>query len=331
MGANWDRVAASDGWKAPMQTFAGSAAHFQFLKAASSDAVRPVVSIGNFDGVHKGHQDLLETLVRRAKENGAPSCVYTFEPPPRVVLAPKQHQSRIMAWTDKVRLIQEMGVDRLVVERFSRAFAQHPPSWFAEEVLGRRLGSIGFVVGYDLRFGRARAGTGDLLREVLPGVSVEQVPALKIGDDIVSSTRVRETVASGDVEEATRLLGRPHFVRGAVIPGDRRGREMGFPTANLLLETELVPANGVYAVQVVVDSGARQPAVANLGVRPTVDGKTFVVEIHLLDFSGDLYGRQITVQFISRIRAEMKFDGIDALGRQIHKDIEVARAVLDKR
>jgi riboflavin kinase/FMN adenylyltransferase len=305
------------------EVFAGSAAY-------PKPTPGPVLSIGNFDGVHRGHQYLLGKLVERARVLNVPACVYTFDPPPRVVLAPQQHQPRILSWPDKVRLLGEFGVDHVVVERFTKSFAQHPPTWFVDEVLSRRIGAREIVVGYDFRFGKARAGDVEMLRARMKGVDVQQVEAWAMEDGVVSSTRVREAVRSGEVVEATRLLGRLHRVRGTVVPGEQRGRKIGFPTANIETDAELVPARGVYAVMACVDGGAWMPAVANLGIRPTFDGRRFLIEVHLLDQILHLYGHELEVGFVEKLRAEQRFEGIDALAAQIRADVVAARACLEK-
>lgn len=305
------------------QLYAGSAAY-----PPATSGPGPVLTIGNFDGVHRGHQHLLARLVSRARALGVPSCVYTFEPPPRVVLAPQQARTRILAWPEKMRLLADHGVDHVVVERFTRAFAQHPPEWFATQILGARLRAAALVVGYDFRFGRARAGDLALLRRLLPHVPVEQVEALYLDEQLVSSSTVRGLVLEGAVERAAALLGRPHCIRGTVVGGDQRGRTIGFPTANLETDSELLPAPGVYAVRARVDGGAPLPAVANLGFRPTFEGRSFLVEVHLLDQSLDLYGHELIVQFEARLRAEQRFSGVDALVAQIRADVEAARGVL---
>ncbi len=303
------------------QVYAGSAAY-------PVEGPAPVVTIGNFDGVHHGHRVLLDRLIARARALDAPPVVYTFEPSPRVVLAPTQHLPRILTWPDKVRLLGEQGVQAVVVERFDRAFAQHPPDWFACEILGRRLRARALVVGYDFRFGRARKGDVAMLRRLLPDMPVEQVDAATLDGQICSSSAVRDAVARGDLVTATRLLGRPHFVRGTVVAGDQRGRTIGFPTANVDTDTELLPAAGVYAVRAHVDEGPPLAAVANLGVRPTFQGGRLLLEVHVLDFSGDLYGREVRVDFVSHLRQERRFSDVDALVRQIRQDAAAARACL---
>ena len=303
--------------------FAGSSAY-------PKDGPGPVLSIGNFDGVHVGHRWLLDKVVAKARSLGVPSCIYTFDPPPRVVLAPSLVRPRIVAWPERVRLLGEAGIDHVVVERFTRAFAQHPPAWFVDEILGHRLRPSAMVVGYDFRFGRARAGDIALIRTRLPELPIEQVDAHEVGG-IVSSSRIREVVEAGDMETAQALLGRPHRIHGTVIPGDKRGRTIGFPTANIESAAELVPPAGVYAVRARIDGGRWQDAVANLGVRPTFDKDGFSIEVHLLDFRGDIYGAQVEVAFIARLRAEKRFADILELQAQIQRDVVDARARLAGR
>jgi riboflavin kinase/FMN adenylyltransferase len=305
------------------EIFAGSAAYPEPSPA-------PVLSVGNYDGLHLGHRHLLAQLVKTARAQGAPACVYTFDPPPRVVLAPKQHQPRIQSWPDKVRILGELGVDQVIVERFSSAFSQHPPEWFVSEVLGRRIQPRAMVLGYDFRFGRARAGDIHLLRRLLPNLPIEQVDALMIDGQAVSSSSIRDLVAQGEVDAARRLLGLEHRIRGTVVGGDQRGRTIGFPTANLDSDAQLLPRNGVYAVRARANGGPWNPGVANLGERPTFDGRRFLIEVHLLDFSGDLYGCELEVGFFARLRDEQRFDGPDALAAQIRADVIAARARLDE-
>ncbi len=303
------------------QVHAGSAAF-------PADGPGPVVTIGNFDGVHHGHRALLSRLVDTARSLDAPAVVYTFEPSPRVVLAPSQHLPRILSWPDKVRLLGEQGVQAVVMERFTRSFAQHPPEWFAREVLARRLRAQALVVGYDFRFGRARVGDVNMLRQILPDMPVEQVAAAKLDGRICSSSAIRDMVMAGDVAAAAQLLGRHHFVRGTVVAGDQRGRDIGYPTANVDTDAELLPARGVYAVLAHVDEGGALPAVANLGVRPTFEGERLQLEVHLLAYDGDLYGREVQVDFVQRLRDERRFDGVDALVTQIRADAAQAASLL---
>lgn len=302
------------------EVFAGSAAY-------PKPSPGPVLTVGNFDGVHRGHRHLLRHVVAQAQARGVPAAVYTFDPPPRVVLAPQQHKPRILSWTDKVRLLGEVGIDQVIVERFTRAFAQHPAEWFADEILGRRLAPSAMVVGYDFRFGRARAGTLGMLKKRLEGVHLEQVEALDDGSTVVSSSFIRNLVSEGEVDRAAELLCSPYVLRGTVVPGARRGRTIGFPTANVETDAELVPARGVYAVHARSDGGDWLPAVANLGTRPTFDGRQFLIEVHLLDQSLNLYGSELEVAFRARLRGEQRFDGADALTAQIRQDVRAARDI----
>ena len=272
-----------------------------------------------------GHRHLLGKVVRRARSLGVPACIYTFDPPPRVVLAPQQHKPRVLSWPEKVRLLGQVGIDHVVVERFTRAFAQHPPQWFVEEILARRFAPTEMVVGYDFRFGKARAGGADLVRTLLPDLPLEQVNAEELGGRVVSSSRIRELVGEGDVGEAAVLLGRCHAVEGTVVAGAGRGRTLGYATANLQSDAELLPAPGVYAVRVRVDGGDWLDGVANLGYRPTFNGRTFKVEVHVLDFAADLYGRGLQVAFVQRVRPEQRFADRDALVAQIRRDADAAR------
>ena len=297
--------------------------------SASYDGPRPVLTIGNFDGVHLGHQALLSRAVCLAGELGAPAVAYTFEPHPRVVLQPDRHPPRILHIEDRIRLLGEAGIEAVVVEEFSPAFSQHPAAWFVEEVLGNRLEPRSLVVGHDFRFGRGREGTREWVERGLPDLPLDCLDALEADGVVVSSSRVRERVASGNVEGAATLLGRPYFVRGKVVPGDGRGRTLGFPTANLELSSELTPGRGIYAVQVERE-GHRLPGVANLGVRPTFGGKRFTVEIHLLDFADDLYGEALAVHFVGRVRDEQRFDSVDALTERIAQDVAEAREILGR-
>jgi len=219
-------------------------------------------------------------------------------------------------------------VDQVVVERFTRSFARHPPRWFVEEILGRRLVPEALVLGYDFRFGSGRSGGVETLRAALPDLPIEQVAALEMDGDIVSSSRIRALVTQGSVAAAARLLGCPHVIRGTVVSGDARGRTIGFPTANLESDAELFPAQGVYACRARTNGDCWHDAVANLGTRPTFDGRGFLVEVHLLDFSGNLYGAEMEVAFHERIRGERAFDGPESLRKQIAQDVDAARSAL---
>lgn len=287
-----------------------------------AEAARPVVTIGNFDGVHLGHR----ALVDRSRREGPPVVAFTFDPAPRDVLRPDNGIPRVQRLEDRVARLVEAGVDHVVVEPFDVDYAARGADWFAEEVLGRRLRAAAIVVGWDFRFGRGRSGTAEGLRAWL-GVPVHEVDPILLDGEPVSSSRIRDAVRHGDVELAARLLGRPHEVVGAVIHGDARGRTIGFPTANLDVETALVPAPGVYAARVPVD-GLIRDAVVNVGVRPTFGATDPRFEVHLLGGGRDLYGETLHAGLVAKIRDERKFDDVQALIAAIHDDVTRAREIL---
>jgi riboflavin kinase/FMN adenylyltransferase len=224
----------------------------------------------------------------------------------------------------------ELGVDQVVVERFTRSFAQHPPSWFLDEVLATRIKPVGLVLGYDFRFGRGRVGDVDTVRSALPDIPIVQVQPLMMDGETVSSSRIRGAVVDGRVAEAATWLGCPHLIRGTVVHGDARGRTIGFPTANLETDSELMPMKGVYAVRARSNQGDWVDAVANLGTRPTFDGRSFLVEVHLINFSGELYGSEMEVAFVERLRGEIAFTSPAELSEQIQIDVTQATAVLNR-
>ena len=289
----------------------------------------PVLTVGNFDGVHRGHRVLLERLVARAREIGRPSMVYTFEPSPRMVLGRGPHY-RILQVEDKVSLLGQLGVDQVCLERFSPALAARPSEWFVQEVLSHRLRPSAMVVGHDFRFGRGRSGTAELVQESLPDLPFTQVEGELEGQEIISSSSIREAVAKGRVALAAKMMGCCHRLRGRVVPGAGRGRTLGGPTANIAPETELLPARGVYAVRLFDSEGRTLPGVANLGLRPTFGGRTYTVEVHLLDFVGDLYGDEVCVDFVERIRDEQRFSGVEELVARIQQDIQATREIFDQ-
>jgi riboflavin kinase/FMN adenylyltransferase len=285
----------------------------------------PVVVVGNFDGVHRGHRALLDTA--RARAGVGPVCVYTFDPFPRDVLGRGSTWPALQAVEDRVAALGEAGADEVVVERFTLDYAAHDALWFCTEILGRRLHAAAVVVGFNFRFGRGRDGDVEHLAAALP-VPVVAVPAIEIGGAPVSSTRVRQALATGEIALATTLLGRAHEVVGTVVRGDARGRTLGFPTANVRVERGLMPAAGVYAVRAVTPDGHERPGVANLGVRPTFGATEGRLEVHLFDVDLDLYDAPLRVRFVQRLREERAFPGLDALVAQIRADAAAARAVL---
>jgi riboflavin kinase/FMN adenylyltransferase len=295
---------------------------------------RAVVTIGTFDGVHVGHRAIMDTVVQRARALDGTAVVYTFDPHPRKVVSPERAPGLLTTLEQKLELIAASGVDLTVLEPFTTSFSGTPPEQFVRENLHARLRPVEVYVGYNFRFGHHREGSMRMLTELGPwlGFAVTIIPEVTIAEEDVSSTRIRAVLAEGEVEMAAALLGRPYPIRGPIVEGDRRGRTIGFPTANLAAENEILPAPGVYAGALrFLDTGQPAagtvlPAVTNLGRRPTFQtGDRLVPEAHLLDFDGDLYGRRVELSFESRLRAERRFASVDALREQIGRDVEEAR------
>jgi riboflavin kinase/FMN adenylyltransferase len=298
---------------------------------------RAVLTVGNFDGLHVGHRRIMDTVTGRAHALDGQAAVYTFEPHPRKVLRPERAPRLLTTLEQKLELLEQAGVDVTVVEPFDHAFAQLPPERFVREILFERIAPLEVYVGYDFRYGRDREGSMRTLTELGPhlGFSVTIVPEVKLGERDVNSSRIRELLAHGEVEEAALLLARPYTVRGRVIEGDRRGRTLGFPTLNLDAENEVLPRAGVYAGHVrFLDEGspeadARFGAVTNVGRRPTFgESERILAEAHLLHFSGDVYGRRVEVAFEHALREERRFPDVEALRKQIAADAAQARRKL---
>jgi len=300
-----------------------------------------VLTIGNFDGVHCGHRALLDQLVARARELGLPPAVLTFEPHPREFFDPKNAPTRLATLREKLELLAEAGVEVVMVARFNAAFAALSADAFVEQVLVQSLRARHIMIGDDFRYGAKRAGGFHHLQQKGEelGFRVEAMHSVLQGGERVSSSGVRAALAAGNMDEAARLLGRPYAFDGRVVHGDKRGRQLGFPTANIRVKHNPLPMMGVFAVEVrcqqnvaggAVDrcavTGDYLKGVANLGVRPTVEGTRPLLEIHLFDYAGDLYGTHLNVRFVRKIRDEMKFSGLDALREQIARDSATARA-----
>jgi riboflavin kinase / FMN adenylyltransferase len=296
-------------------------------------ATSSAVTLGNFDGVHRGHQALVAQTVSWAHDTPGAAVVLTFDPHPARVLNPIQAKSALMTLDQKAEVLASLGVDRLAVLPFTEILARMPAEDFARLIVRQALGATRVVVGQDFRFGRGRAGDVAALTHLGESLGFEVrgiAPVLEDGVPI-SSSRIRDLLASGDVVRARGLLGRPFYVDGAVVRGDGRGKGLGFPTANVAVRNETLPLLGVYACRVRLE-GARAPwpAVANLGRRPTFGGAETVLEAHLLDFDGDLYGRDARVEFVERLRGEQAFPSPQALLERIRIDVESARRVLEK-
>ncbi len=297
----------------------------------------PVLTLGNFDGVHLGHQAILDLVIARAKVLGGESILYTFEPHPRRVLQSGGNLRLLDTFDQKVETLASLGLDAVIAEPFDLEFARISSARFIDHHIHECIRPVEVYVGYDFHFGRDREGSMRLLTERGPhlGFSVTVVPEVQVEGRDVNSTRIRQLLGEGEVEEAALLLGRPFSARGQVIEGDRRGRTIGFPTANLAPETEILPAPGVYFGHLrCLDGGSpwkgkSLPVVTNVGFRPTFhDGRDLVAEAHVIDFTGDLYGCLIDLSFEGRLREERKFDSVDALRAQIALDIEHARQQL---
>ncbi|MCR9220280.1 MAG: bifunctional riboflavin kinase/FAD synthetase [Alphaproteobacteria bacterium] len=306
------------------------------LAGYPAEARGAVLALGNFDGVHRGHQAVVGRAVRLAEADGAPSGVLTFEPHPVRYFKPDAPSFRLTPFRIKAHQLQALGLDLLVCLTFDHAVANLTADAFIEEVLVRALGVGRLVVGYDFCFGKGRTGSVETLKAD-GRFAVEVVDPSAGGDgEVYSSTRIREYLTHGQPGQAAALLGRPFEIEGTVVEGAKLGRTIGFPTANLALDDYLRPAYGVYAVRVGVSppEGAEphwHDGVANFGRRPTVDGIGEVFEVYLFGFEGDLYGADLRVALIEFIRPEQKFDGLDALKAQIAEDCRSARFILDTR
>jgi riboflavin kinase/FMN adenylyltransferase len=304
--------------------------HFDKIEKPYKNAV---ITIGNFDGVHLGHQALFHEVIEKADAINGTSVVMTFEPHPVRVLKQNGHLALITIYEQKVELIESSGVDVLICVPFTKGFATISAKEFVQDVLLKSIGMKAIIVGKDYTFGKNREGDIDLLKTYAKDLGfdvivADWIQASKNLPDRISSTRTRELIMEGKVDEAQKLLGRYYQVRGKVITGrNRGGKLLGFPTANITLQNELCPKNGIYAVTVEY-SGKIYQGVANIGFSPTFDDHIFSVEVHILDFNENIYGQKIRVNFVQRIRGEKKFSNIPELSDQIKKDIVRARNIL---
>jgi len=292
-------------------------------------ADRPLaLTIGNFDGVHLGHQAMLNRLQREAAMRQVPAAVMTFEPHPREFFAPDQAPTRISSLREKLELLAQAGVDRAYVCRFDYDLARTAPEAFIENVLARGLGVRWLLVGDDFRFGARRGGDLAMLRAMAPryGYEVESIASVITAGRRVSSTAVREALAGGDLDLAASLLGRGYAISGRVVAGDRIGRTLGFPTANIRMRHNRPPLFGIYAVRVHGIGPEPLPGAASLGVRPTINARGApTLEVHLLDFDRDIYGRHVRVEFMHKLRDEQKYPDLESLRKQIADDVRETR------
>lgn len=294
---------------------------------------RAVLTIGTFDGVHLGHRVIVEQLVAKARALDGEAVIITFHPHPRQIVAADRPISLLTSIEERIQLLQSLGVDHLVVIPFTAEFARLSAQDYVHDFLVQRFSPAAIVIGYDHRFGHGREGNFTLLEHLSNQYHFElvEIPARLLNDVTISSTKIREALSGGLLADANKLLGYRYYFAGTVIQGNRLGRTIGYPTANLQLTTpeKLVPGNGVYAVRCrLMSTGQWLDGMMNIGVRPTVDGSRQTIEVNLFDFDQEIYGDQLEVTLYERLRAEQKFSGLDALKAQLALDKETAMAVL---
>lgn len=300
-----------------------------FRRVPERAAGPTVLTIGNFDGVHRGHHALLARLAIEAQRLRLPASLLTFEPHPREFFSPDQAPARLTSLREKLKLIEQCGIDRVYVCRFNAAFAAYSAEEFVKRILVDGLATRHLIIGDDFRFGRGRAGDFAMLLEAgrSHGFSAEALPTIEWQGERVSSSAVRDSLEAGAMEHAARLLGRPYNIAGRVVGGDQLGRLLGFPTANVQLKRKQVPLAGVFAVTVSGVAALPWPGAASLGTRPTVaEGLQPALEVFLLDYHGSLYGTHVSVEFLHKLRDQAKFESLDALKAQIALDVKVTRA-----
>jgi riboflavin kinase/FMN adenylyltransferase len=289
-----------------------------------------VLTIGNFDGVHLGHQRVLEQVKKKAMLLGLPAVVMTFEPQPMELFAKDKAPARLTRLRDKFELLEAMHLDRLLCVNFNRRFASMSPESFIKDLLVNKLGVKFLVIGDDFRFGKGREGNFDMLKKAGEefGFEVVNTASFCVEDTRVSSTAIRQALASDHLDESAEMLGRHYTLSGRVAHGQKLARDFGFPTANISLKRYVSPVRGVYAVQVYGVDSQPLPGIANVGKKPTVAGITPDLEVHIFDFEGNLYGKQIEVALLHKIRDEKKFESLELLKQQIELDADVARVWL---
>ena len=285
----------------------------------------PVLTIGNYDGIHIGHQKIIERVARKAREISGTAMLMTFNPHPLSVLKPDTYTRLITPLHLKKKLIKASGIEVLLLVPFDAQFQSLTPEMFVQDILINRLAVKAVFVGHDFKFGKGGTGNVKMLKKFAGtyGFHFEIVEAITMDGERIGSNAIRKLITDGNVEKAAKFLGRPHMIGGIVVKGENRGKWMGFPTINLDTFFELVPKNGVYVTEVELGN-RRKPAVTNIGFNPTFGGKKFLMETHILDFSGNLYGKEVVIYFHKRIREEMKFSGIDELKKRIAKDVTLA-------
>jgi len=301
------------------------------LDGLTASMANPVVTIGAFDGIHLGHQQLIERVKARASELDGTGVLLTFEPHPQRVIAPGTAPPLLTSREEKIPLLEETGLDAVVILPFNRELSEMEAEDFVSGILCEAIGVRFLVLGHDHAFGKGRRGRPELLRLMAPdhGFDLEVVTAVRENGDPITSTLIRNHLHDGDVEKARNLLGRPYGVKGLVEKGEQRGREIGWPTANIAwpFPEKCTPGDGIYAVRTVVRDHVLAGA-CSVGVRPTFGVGTRTIEVHILDFDDDIYGESVEVRFHRKIRDEVAFDGVDALVKQIERDVVEARTIL---
>lgn len=300
------------------------------IESLSARNLRGVaLTIGNFDGFHLGHQKLIESVVQYSHTHNVPSVLMTFDPHPVQVLKPEKKMKRIFPVADLIEQALARGIQDILLQPFSRNFSELSPEAFFYRFIQRPYSPSKLVVGYDFTFGANRQGNTDFLKEMAlsQGIELEVIPAVKVGGEVVSSSRIRRAIACGNIAETNLLLGRKFYIEGFVVKGAGRGKGLGFPTANLRVEGESVPARGVYWGSAVVD-GLSYNALVNIGFNPTfVNSEELQIEVHILDFSSNIYGEKIQFEFLGRLRDEKKFSSVQELIAQIQLDITTVRTL----
>lgn len=305
------------------------------LNPALAKGVLPcALTIGNFDGVHCGHQAMLARLKAAASERGLPAAVMTFEPHPREVFTPELAPARLTSLREKIELFKTHGIDRVVLVRFSKSFASLSPQEFIQQVLITGIQARWVLIGDDFKFGAKRAGDLALLREAgtQQGFAVESLSSVLVDGERVSSTAVRAALTQGELDKAARYLGRPYSISGRVVHGDKLGKELGFPTANIQMKHNKPPLSGIFAVELNGLDGCRLPGVASLGVRPTVKTNgAATLEVHVFDFHERIYGAHVRVDFLHKLRDEEKYPDLPSLIAQIERDVVNAKNYFKRR
>lgn len=294
-----------------------------------------VLTIGTFDGVHRGHQQIIKRVNQLARNNGGESILLTFHPHPRLVIKPDDTSLKLInTLEEKIDLLEQYGLDNLIITPFSREFSSQPPEDYITKFLWEKIRPHTIVIGYDHRFGKNRAGDIELMREYGQqlGFQVEEIEKQLVDDLAVSSTKVRNALQAGNIEQATSFLGHGFSMEGIVVKGDKIGSDIGFPTANIFTDNpnKLIPDDGVYAVQVEVQ-GEQHDGMLYIGPRPTLPNSSHRIEVNIFNFNKDIYGDKIRLHFISRIRGDEKFESMDAMAQQLQRDKEETIRVLGKQ